>query len=66
MTIRYVLRLRQTLDASWSRWFEGFVITHDEGGDTIISGEVLDEAAFYSLMSRARDLGLTVVSLQRQ
>jgi len=35
-------------------------------GNTIISGEVIDEAAFYGLMSRARDLGLTILAMERQ
>jgi len=66
MTIHYTLRIREALGASWSRWFEGFVITHDAAGDTIISGEVMDEAAFYGLITRARDLGLTILALERQ
>jgi len=66
MTIRYTLRIREALGARWSRWFEDFVITHNAAGDTIISGEVIDEAAFYGLITRARDLGLTILALERQ
>jgi len=65
MPIHYEIRVRETLRDSWSKWFDDFAITHDSGGDTIITGEVIDEAAFYSLISRARDLGLTVLSVKR-
>jgi len=66
MTIRCEIRFRETLSASWATWFDGFVITYDPAGDTIITGEVVDEAAFYGLISRARDLGLTILSMKRR
>jgi len=65
MSIRYEIHVRETLRDAWSKWFEDFAITHDAAGDTIITGEVMDEAAFYGLISRARDLGLTIVSVKR-
>jgi len=65
MAIRYELRIQGKLDVSWSTWFDNFVITHDPAENTIITGEVCDEAAFYGLISRARDLGLTILSVER-
>jgi hypothetical protein len=62
----YVVRVRGTVAAAWSCLFGGFTIAHDPTGDTIISGEVIDQAAFYGLMSRVRDLGLTVLSVERR
>jgi hypothetical protein len=62
----YVVRVRGTIAAAWSCVFGGFTIAHDPTGDTIISGEVIDQAAFYGLMSRARDLSLTVLSVERR
>lgn len=66
MPIRYELRVRGALDPSWAPWFEGLTIVHDAAGDTTIAGEVIDEAAFYGLIARARDLGLVVLSVNRQ
>jgi hypothetical protein len=63
---RYVIRVRGLLAPDWSPWFAGFAIEHVSDGDTILSGEVIDESAFYGLISRARDLGLTIVSIERQ
>ena len=66
MGIRYEIRVRGPLGISMATWFDGFVVTEDAAGDTIITGDVVDESAFYGLMSRARDLGLTIVSVERR
>lgn len=58
----YVIRVRGLVD---SVWFGEFTIAHDSTGDSILSGEVVDQAAFYGVISRARDLGLTIISVER-
>jgi hypothetical protein len=63
---RYVIRIYGVLDPVWLSAFSGFAITHDADGNTILCGEMVDQAAFYGLMSRARDLGLTIISVERQ
>jgi len=54
------------MDVDWATWFDGFTVTHDSAETTVLCGEVVDRAAFYGLMSRARDLGLTIVAVERQ
>jgi len=66
MGIRYEIHVRGPLGTSWATWFDGLEVKHDASGDTIIAGEVIDEAALYGLISRARDLGLTLVSVERR
>jgi hypothetical protein len=61
MSQRYEIRVRGYLDQQWSGWFEGFTITHDADGCTTIAGLVADSAALYGLISKARDLGLTLI-----
>ena len=61
----YVIRVRGPLDPAWSARFEGFAIAPHPTGDTILSGEVIDQAAFFGMLSRVRDLGLTVISVER-
>ena len=61
----YVIRVRGALDPAWSAWFGGFTIAPDSTGDTILSGEVVDQSAFHGVISRMRDLGLTVISVER-
>ena len=43
-------------------WFEGLTITLD-GGDTLITGPVVDQAALHGLLNRVRDLGIPLISV---
>ena len=61
----YQIRVQGTLDPRWSAWFDGFTITHDADGDTTLAGLVADQAALYGLLGKARDLGLTLLAVQR-
>jgi hypothetical protein len=64
-TPTYSVRVRGYLDPRWAAWFDGLAITHEPDGDTTLAGPVADQAALYGLLSRARDLGLTLVSVRR-
>jgi hypothetical protein len=57
------IRVKGQIDAHWSSWFEGLTIEHVPQGGTVISGEVIDQAALYGLLARLRDLGLPLVSV---
>ncbi len=61
----YQIRVRGVLDPRWSAWFDGLTITHDPDGDTTLAGPVADQAALYGLISKARDLGLTLLGVSR-
>ncbi len=59
----YRIRVKGHLDASWSAWFGDLAITHDADGSTILHGPVVDQAALYGLLGKARDLGLTLLAV---
>lgn len=44
-------------------WFEGLDIAQAPNGETIISG-MFDQAALHGILSRIRDLGLVLLSVQ--
>jgi hypothetical protein len=58
----YQIRITGQLGSRWADWFEGLTITLD-GGDTLISGMVVDQAALHGLLKRVRDLGMPLVSV---
>lgn len=58
------IRIKGHIDEDWSEWFEGFVITHNERDETVLSGTVADQAALYGLLAKLRDLGLPLVSVK--
>ncbi len=61
----YQFRLQGHLDRQWISWLDGLTITLEENGDTLLTGEVVDQAALYGLLSRIRDIGIPLISLIR-
>ena len=52
------------LDERWLRWFDGLEITSTPDNQTIMHGE-FDQSALHGLFNRIRDLGITLISVQR-
>ncbi len=59
----YEIRLKGHLDARWADRFDGLTMTLDDSGDTILSGQVIDQAALHGLLKRVRDLGMPLLSV---
>ena len=57
------IRVQGQIDEHWSDWFDDLTITHTEEDETILTGEVVDQAALYGLLAKLRDLGLQLVSV---
>lgn len=58
----YQIRVKGTLDHSWSDWFDGFTITTTED-ETELTGLVADQAALHGILTKLNDLGLAIVSM---
>ena len=52
------------LDTDWSGWLEGLTIAYNARGETIISGRLRDQAAFYGLLAKVRDMCPSLVSVK--
>jgi hypothetical protein len=61
----YQVRIVGTLDERWYDWFEGLTITPQTDNETLLTGTVVDQIALHGLLSRIRDLGLCLLSVQR-
>ena len=62
MTV-YHIRIKEQIDQCWSSWLGGLTVIKGENGETILEGEVVDQAALHGLLSKIRDLQLTLISL---
>ena len=60
---RVKIRVKGQLDKEWSEWLGGMAITHDIYGETTLNGVVADQSALYGLLSKLRDLGLELVTV---
>ena len=60
----YEIRVEGHLSATWATRFEGLSMGHQPEGATVLSG-MLDQAALHGVLARVRDLGLKLISVNR-
>jgi len=56
------IKVQGHLDIRWKDWFEGMDIKY-EGNNTILSGNVKDEAFMHGILNQIRDLNLKLISV---
>ena len=61
----YRIRVRGHLDSSWSEWFDGLTISNEENGTTALVGAIADQAALHGLITKVRNLGLSLLLVER-
>lgn len=66
MAAHYRITIKGALDDTWSTWFDGMAVAHDANGDTTLEGAVRDQTALHGLLARVRDLGLTLIAVERR
>ncbi|MGZ8704375.1 MAG: hypothetical protein ACXWXV_09090 [Aeromicrobium sp.] len=64
MPAGYRIRVAEHLDDHWSPWFGDLTLTHEDDGTTSLSGFVSDQAELHGLLSKIRDLGVTLISVE--
>ncbi len=63
----YEIRVAEYLEDRWTEWFADLEIVHPARSDeTILRGELADQAALFGILGKIRDRGLTLISVQRQ
>ncbi len=61
----YQIRVQGILDEGWSDWFDRLTIIPQVNGETLLTGVVVDQSALYGLLNKMRDIGLTLLSINR-
>jgi len=65
MPARYRIRVQGQLGLEWSAWFAGLAMSWQEPDQTVLVGQVLDQAALHGLLNTIRDLGLPLLEVLR-
>ena len=59
----YQIRVKGHLGPDWAEWFEGLTISWEKPDETLLSGEIADQAALHGILNKIRDLGLPLLSV---
>ena len=60
----YEILVAGHLSENWATRFEGLSMRHEPEGETVLSG-MLDQAALHGVLTKIRDLGLNLISVNR-
>jgi hypothetical protein len=58
--------IKGSIDEGWSEYFADLLILHALPNETILRGQLADQAALYGVLSRLSSLGLALISLRCQ
>jgi hypothetical protein len=61
----YHIRIKGQLDPESTAEFDGLHLHHLEDGTTLLTGPVADQAGLHGILTRIRDLGLTLITVQQ-
>lgn len=61
--MQYEIVIDGHLSSRWAAWFDGFAISSEANGTTVLRGQVVDQAALHGLLQRLRDSGIPLISL---
>jgi hypothetical protein len=59
----YRLRVDGHLGEHWSSWFGDLTLAHEDDGTTCLTGAITDQAELHGLLTKIRDLGVTLISV---
>jgi hypothetical protein len=65
MSERYKIRIQGQIGQAWSRWFDDLRVEETKDGATVLRGDLPDQAALHGVLNKVRDLGMTLLSVQR-
>ena len=61
----YQIKVKGNLDPNWAAWFEGFSLSSNHDGETVLYGRLTDQAALYGLLGKINSLGIPLMLVAR-
>ena len=65
MSPRYEFRVAGHLDAHWSSWLCDLTLLRHPDGTSTLTGPLADQSQLYGVLTHLRDMGATLLSVQR-
>ena len=65
MPARYRIRAQGRLGPEWSACFGGLTLSWQEPDQTVLIGQVVDQAALHGILNTIRDLGMPLLEVLR-
>ena len=65
MALIFEIQIEDHIDSNWEVWFDGFAISQETDGTTLLQGSVIDQAALHGLLMRINQLGLTLLRVEQ-
>ena len=59
------IRIKGTLKKDWSDWLEDLIVSSQSSGETVLSGQLTDQAALLGLLNRIHGLNLQLLSFSQ-
>ena len=59
------IRIKGTLKQDWSDWLEGLIVAHQVNGETVLNGQISDQAVLLGLLNRIHGLNLQLISFSQ-
>jgi hypothetical protein len=59
------IRIKGTLKEDWSDWLEGLSVSNQADGETVLNGQISDQAALLGLLNRIHGLNLQLLSFSQ-
>jgi len=59
----YQITVKGQLDSSRLEWFEGWTITRNNCGTTLLTGIVTDQSALHGILTKIHNLNLPIISV---
>jgi hypothetical protein len=57
-----IIKVQGHLDKIMMNWFEGMAISY-EGNNTLLTGDIKDEAYLHGVLNQIRDMNLKLISI---
>lgn len=64
-TMYVEIRIKGTLKQDWSDWLEGLIISNQENEETVLNGQISDQAALLGVLNRIHGLNLQLLSFSQ-